>query len=331
MKTSCGRLCSAPILIILIVWALSSCYLLQDVPTKRADQKSVLIINSDKSVEKYATIHQEFKSELSADSSILIEEVDLASTFSTDTVKRKIEIFQHPDIVHAIGSKAYRVAESLIKDKTEPVIVFSGIFDWRKFKTDMGSNTYGMALELTADDQLSIMKEDLFPEIRTIGVLYSETHNQKWFDHAKSQAEEMDLKLQGKIIESSSDILDALGKLLPKVDALWLIPDPIMHENVRIVLKVFKEAATQQKPIFTYNPQFSEKEYGAVLTIAVKLPSLGKQMAGVAKMSLDKKNFQLGQVLYPTDYRVILNRKKAEEYGIKVTEDEDLLKEVEFK
>ena len=53
--------------------------------------------------------------------------------------------------------------------KNKPFIVFSGIFDWRRFEKNMDSNIYGMALELPADLQLFLIN-DIFPEINKIGV-----------------------------------------------------------------------------------------------------------------------------------------------------------------
>ena len=291
--------------------------------------KSVLIINSDQSVKKYALIHEAFKSKLSADApSIKIEEINLADIFSVDTIKRRIGIFQRPDIIHAIGSDAYELAKDAVQNtmtNKKPVIVFSGIFDWHRFEKDMGSKTYGMALELPADLQL-ILIMDIFPNMSTLGVLYSQPHNQKWFEETRSEAEEMELSLRGKIIGSSNDISNALAELIPHVDAIWLIPDPIVLKYKQNVSTIFQQASAQQKPILTYAK--SEK-HDAVLILQAKLSTIGEQLAGSVKNILKTGDIPKN-VQEPSGSRVLLNKKKAIEYGIEITDDPDILSEVEL-
>jgi ABC-type uncharacterized transport system substrate-binding protein len=314
MNTVYLRLCLMQILILLI-FSLSSCTSHPTVLNSK-QQKSLLIINSDQSVKEYNEIYQAFKSKLGVNPGIKIEEVDLARVFSTETVKRKISIM-HPDVVHVIGSKAYELAAAIIKDE---YLVFSGMFNWRRFKENIGYRTYGIALELPVVDQL-FMCSELFPNIQTLGVLYSERYNQEWFNDAQQQAEAIGLTLYEKKLGRSSDITGVLKETLPHVDALWLIPDPIILDDVYNVQKIFKETALLQKPIIAYDTQFSKQEYGAILTMAADISVLGEQAATLVKDIL-KGHAPLVEenVLTPTTYDVIVNLIKAREYKIEFNE-----------
>lgn len=300
-------------ILILLIFSLSSC--LPTTPHKKS-VLSVLIVNTNNSVGIYADIHREFKSELSnSDSGIEIKEFDLTGILSADKLEKEIEIFLRPDIIYTIGSPAYNLVSELIEDKPESIVIFSGILNWHRFEKNMNANTYGIASELPADMQL-FMYHKLFPEIHTLGVLYSANYNQEWFQYATYQAKEIGLKLHGKALINSNDITNTIQAILPHVDAIWLVPDPIISENADNEVQIFEEAAILQKPIFSYDPQFIK--YGVVLTMMADVSAIGKQAANLVKsvfkkQPLPKKKVQLPQVIS----HVIVNLKKVNEYGIK--------------
>ncbi len=265
----------------------------------------VLIINSDKSVGKYATIHNEFKSELSGQQF----EIDLhGETLNPQTLKKQIDKI-HPHLVYTIGSKAYLQASTLIKGKP---LIFSSMINWRRFPIE--TNTYGIALELSVVVPLYIYSY-LFPDIRTLGVLYSKEHNQQWFESAASQAKDVGISLYGQTVANPEDLTGALNQLIAKVDAIWLISDPIVLFNAVHVQKIFAESAAKQKPIFAYNTLFSK--YGAVLTIAADIPTMGVQAAGLVSDIIEQQPIT-DKVQFPAGSHSILNLKKVQEYGIKI-------------
>jgi len=265
----------------------------------------VLIINSDKSVEKYATIQREFEAEVAAKTI----EINLATgEVSTSTLQKEVTSIQ-PAIVYAIGSKAYLQASKVTKGIS---LIFSSLINWRRF--DMDTHNYGISLELPAE-MLLFMCSYLFPDIQTLGVLYSQRHNRQWFELAVSQAEEVGITLQGKTIESPDETAHALKALLPQVDAIWLISDPIVLYDTKQVQNIFAEAATNQKPIFAYNALFIK--YGAMLTIAADIPTMGRQAAGIAKDILKQQPID-EPVQFPAGSHITLNLKKGHEYGITI-------------
>lgn len=279
---------------------MNSCLQKEISPSK---PEGILIVNSDTSVEKYLTIQQEFETELS---SIKITNINLAKDSLPDILP---DI--NPLLVYAIGSKAYNQVASTIKNKP---LIFSSMINWRRF--DISPNTYGVELELPAEMQL-FMYSYLFPDISSLGVLYSENHNKQWFELAVSQAKEVGLSLYGQNVINTADVSQKLEELLTKVDALWLISDPIVLHDVNQVQQIFDLTNTVKKPIFAYNTLFSK--YGAVLTIASDLPTMGRQAADLAKSIIEKQFIDTEEkIQLPAGSNITLNLKKVREYNINI-------------
>jgi putative ABC transport system substrate-binding protein len=289
---------------------------LPDVQPSSSVEKSenrILIVNSDTSVEKYATIQTEFESELSA-SNVTMVKLNLAKEKldSSGLGKKVSEV--NPSVIYTIGSKAYTTTVERVKDKP---VIFSSMINWRRFP--MTHNIYGISLELPAETEL-FMYSYLFPDIRRLGVLYSKSHNSQWFEEAVPQTKEVGLTLQGKVIEKKGDISKALKELLPTIDALWLISDPLVLNDTEQIKQIFEAAAAQRKPIFAYNTLFTD--YGAILTISADIPTMGRQAATLAQDIVSKQNIgESDKVQFPAGSHISLNLKKAREYGIKINSE----------
>jgi len=276
-------------------------------------ENTILIVNSDKSVEKYAIIQKEFEKEL-FESELNLFELDLANEYSAQSALEKKLSIVRPALIYTVGSKAYTLASQNIKDKP---LIFSSMINWRRF--NLTADTYGIALELPTEMQL-FMYSYLFPDIKTLGVLYSKSHNNQWFEDAMPKAKEVGLSLRGKLVERKEEISKALKKLLPKVDALWLISDPIVLYDAAQIQDIFEAADAQKKPIFAYNTLFSQ--YGAMLTISADIPTMGRQAAGIVQNVVEKQVVDESEkVQLPAGSDITLNLKKARKYGTKINHE----------
>ncbi len=266
---------------------------------------NVLILNSDVSINKYSLANSEFKSKVSN----LIGEIDLGSKWldEKDIKNRILEI--DPDIIYCIGSKAYQTAYKVGKDKNT---IFSLVINWHRLP--VGKNTYGISNELPQSMQLTMYRY-FFPDINKIGVLYSKDYNKEWFDIAVESAEEMDIDIIGRSVRKPGGIKSALKKLLPKVDALWLIPDPIVIGNMDSVKMIFDKSEAAGKPILAYDKAFTN--LGASFVMSADISTIGKQAAAIVN------NIQTGQeipnrIQGPAGSYIILNMKKVREYETKL-------------
>ena len=105
----------------------------------------------------------------------------------------------------------------------------------------------------------------------------------------------------------------ALKKLLPKVDALWLIPDPIVISNIESVNKLFGQCQTAGKPIYTYDKAFAG--LGATLIMSADIPTMIRQSAEIIFSIQEDRKIE-EKVQNPAGSHIILNMKKVEEYGL---------------
>jgi putative ABC transport system substrate-binding protein len=312
-KIGYWRFFSIQMLIFIIISFVVACRESQTVlpsePTKPGN--GILIVNSDQSIEHYATIQQAFEAELS-ELNVKITEINLAGKMlETESFQKKVATI-NPYLIYIIGSKAYTQA-SVATFQNKPLI-FSSIINWRRLNVD--NNTYGISLELPTEMQL-LMYSYLFPNLRTLGVLYSKRHNGQWFELAASQVKEVGLSLHGKDITAKNEVAPALQEILPKVDALWLISDPVVLYDTEQVAHIFAQAATLKKPIFAYDTLFSQ--YGSVLTVATDIPTMGRQAASLAQDILEQIPINKEErIQQPMGSHVTLNLKQVIEYEIKI-------------
>ncbi len=132
------------------------------------EHKNVLVLNSSLSINKYSIANSEFNYHATN----LIGEIDLDSKWLDEKeIKDKI-MEMDPDIIYCIGSKAYRMACKVGKDKN---IIFSLIIN--RHRLPVGKNTYGISYELPQSMQLTMYRY-FFHDINKIGVLYSKEYNE---------------------------------------------------------------------------------------------------------------------------------------------------------
>ncbi|GAX62211.1 ABC-type uncharacterized transport system, periplasmic component [Candidatus Scalindua japonica] len=270
--------------------------------------KGIIILNSDMSIYKYSLAQSELKSKITN----LKGEIDLGSKW-IDEKKIKKTIFEiNPDVIYCIGSKAYQMAYKLAGEKN---IVFSLVINWRRHP--INKSTYGVSNELLQGIQL-MMYRYFFQDLSKIGILYSDTYNKEWFDDAVESAKDVGISIIGKSISKPEKINSALNKLLPKVDALWLIPDPIVISDIESVNKLFIQCQAAGKPIYTYEKAFAD--LGATLIMSADITTTIRQSAGMVSSIIEGRKIE-EKVQNPAGSYIILNMKKVEEYGLNLNID----------
>ena len=271
-------------------------------------QESILILSSDRSINKYSVVHKAFKEAIDRPTI----EVDLGKKSVAERQVKEVIIKENPDIIYCIGSKAYFLAKKFAKDKH---LILTSAINWQRFK--LNKKTYGIANELPAETELTLFRY-FFPELRRIGVLYSKKYNKEWLKGAVADGNNVGIKVIGQAVFRSKDVARALKKLLPKVDAVWLTSDPIVLAEKQSVDKIFTTCDAMKKPIFAYNSAYAS--YGAVMMISADVPTIGRQAASLVEdvlghTPIDQK-FQS-----PAGSSIILNMKKVEYYGIRLNKD----------
>ena len=267
----------------------------------------IMVINSNAAVDKYKIAQEEFTESISSP----VVEINLGEKKWKLTEIEDLLYDEYPDLVYCIGTKAYLLANKYISERN---IVFSSIINWRRLPA--AKKTYGISNELNPEMEITLYRY-IFPGIKRIGVLYSEKYNKHWFNSAQTTAKEMGVEIIGRSLSKRKDTLPALKDLLGKIDAVWLISDPVVMADKNTLKELFKECDVAKKPILSYHDAFAE--YGAVLIVSVDNPTTGRQAAAISREVLSgdlvKKKVQL-----PAGSHIILNLKKANAYGLRYGE-----------
>jgi putative ABC transport system substrate-binding protein len=267
----------------------------------------IMVINSNASVERYEIAQEEFKKVISRP----VLEINLDEKRWRIPDLQDLLYDEYPDLIYCIGTKAYLIAHKFVSERN---IVFSSIINWQRLP--VAEKTYGVSNELHPGMQITMYRY-VFPTVKRIGVLYSKRYNAEWFNSSVEIAEEMGVEVIGKPIHRGKDAITALNEVLPEIDALWLISDPVVMSNKEVIMGIFKECDAKKKPIFSYHETFVE--YGAVLIVSVDDPTIGRQAAVIATEALADEIVE-EKVQIPAGSHVILNLEKVSEYGMRYNE-----------
>lgn len=273
-----------------------------------ADNPKILLINSDASVEKYEAAQMEFKSTVVYP----IKDINLGEKEWKLQEIEDLLYDEYPDLVYCIGTKAYVVANRFLNEKH---IIFSSIINWNRLPVN--KRRFGVSNELPPEMEIMLFRY-IFPGVRKIGVLYSEKYNGEWVNQVVDQAKEMGVEIIGHAIEESQQAISALKKSLPDMDALWLISDPVILSDKKVLMQLFTECDERKTPIFSYQEAFAKQ--GAVLIVSVDNETIGRQAAKIALDVLSGEEM-VENVQFPAGSQIIMNLNKAKEYGLEYNTD----------
>ncbi len=269
----------------------------------------ILILNSDSDVERYEQVKSAFTSTIKSD----ITEIDLKGKWIDETVIEDAILDDRPDVIYCIGINAYKWAYQLAEDRNK--IVFSSVLNWERLK--LRGNTFGVSNELSSAMELMTFLY-FFPNIKKLGILYSKSHNQEWLTRTTASAEEVNAAIVARPISKPAELIPALQGLLTEVDALWLIPDPIVLSNLKAVEEIFRRCDAVNKPVFAYHESYTK--YGAVIAISADTPTIGRQAAVLTQDLLSNKKIK-DTVMVAAGSDVVLNLKQVEKYRLKLNKN----------
>jgi putative ABC transport system substrate-binding protein len=268
-----------------------------------------LLINSDARLEKYEEAGGGFKKAFLHP----VVEMRLDEKKSTLSYIEDLIYDEDPELIYCIGTKAYLIANKYAHKTNR---VFSSIINWMRLPRT--ERTFGVSNELHPGMQIMLFRH-IFPDVKKIGVLYSREYNSQWFERSQEQAKDMDVKILGQAISGEENkVISSLKELLPEVDALWLISDPvIMSDNTRFT-EVLKECDRRKIPVFSYHETFVK--YGVTLILSVDNPTIGRQAAGIALEVLAGEKME-EKVQYPAGSHITLNLNRVRDYGLEYNAD----------
>lgn len=258
--------------------------------------KEILVLNSNAQVEKYDLLQKEFEKDFKGSHKVL----DIGN-MNVKEVKEYL-YDEYPDIVFAIGAKAYKVANKFIPEKE---IFFSGIINYKRL--GISKKRYGVANEVYPGMKLTLASS-FFGNMKKIAIVYS-SYTQELFKEYKAIGSKMGLEIIGQKIDKDTKIDK---KKLLQSDGFILTSDPILLKDKEILLGLLKTLQENKKVIIAYHELFLQ--YGASFIVKVDDPTIARQISSMIRQNLAKNGFE--HIQNPMGTEVIFNKKLADSLGI---------------
>lgn len=264
----------------------------------------VLIINSDATVPRYKVAEAAFSRTLNHPG---VENVDLhGDQLPIETLLDTLKA-QRPNVIYCIGAKALGSIQYIAPDIP---VVYSSVLSWRQFLDQ--PDYYGVTSEIAPAAQLAWFKH-FFPDIKRIGVLSSDA-NRDLIEEAREAGSMLSLTLITEII-SNDNRKDQAERLLSQVDALWILPDPIVLDSQPHTVSLFELSHQAKVPVFGYHPVFME--FGATMTISADLATTGRQAALIVQSVLEQQT-RAASIQFPAGSDISLNLRKVQDYKLQL-------------
>jgi len=258
--------------------------------------EKVLVLNSNNTIAKYKETVDSFSKEFKGP----FKTMDVSKQ-KENTIKEYLYT-EYPDTIYAVGAKAYQYAFEYLPEKN---IFFSTIVNWKRLKRN--EKSYGISNELHSSMNLTLIKS-IFTDIEKIGIIYSK-YTKDIVEDFQQSSQPLNIQIIPYKIEKNNIEEESFQTLINDVNAIFIIPDPILLAKQNVVKKLFQASKSKSTSIFAYHPVFIN--YGAVLSISIDNPTTGRQIAAM----INNKAYNQSQ--YPAGTKVIFNKKAAIEHKIK--------------
>jgi len=258
--------------------------------------EKVLVLNSNNDIVKYKETVDSFSKEFKKSFKIM----DISK--QKENAIKEYLYTEYPDTIYTVGAKAYQYAYEYLPEKN---IFFSTIVNWKRLKRN--DKNYGISNELHSSMNLTLIKS-IFTNVKQIGIIYSK-YTKNIIEDFQKNAQFLNIKIIPYKIKQNTVEKESFQTLINNVDAILIIPDPVLLAKQNMVKKLFVNSKSKNTSIFAYHPLFLN--YGAVLTISIDHPTTGRQIAAMISNKTYNKNIQ-----YPAGTQVIFNKKVAIEQNI---------------
>lgn len=247
-----------------------------------------------------------FKKDFSGSVSVLLMNGDLKDPEKLAAAVKS----QNPKAILAVGLGAARALKAAVSDIP---IVFVMAMNPVQNKLRSGNMT-GVFLEPTARDQLKAFKQAL-PGVKRIGVIYDPKRTGPFIRAAAKSASSVGITLIAAKISQKKDVPAALGEVIKRSDALWLIRDATVMSREffkRTLILQFEKKI----PLLAYSPMFVKKM--AVCSFASSYSYQGKKAAEIVKKILAGSSVGDIPLQAPTG-TLTVNVNSAAKAGVKIS------------
>ena len=217
-----------------------------------------------------------------------------------------------PPAVLALGAKAAWIAARELPP-TVPV-VWAMVREPERYDLD-GLNLTGVRMEIPA--AMTLAQFQLFaPDAVRLGILLSVSNSDPSVGRAIQAAREAGYTVIARRVTSSRDVRRQLATMAREMDAIWLLPDPLVitPDHFHLVRALADRAHV---PILAYSETLVEA--GAFMCVAPDRAAIGRLAAERVRevMQPGATPASLAPIV-PTEARVVLNRDAQQAAGLDI-------------
>ena len=171
----------------------------------------------------------------------------------------------------------------------------------------------GVSMSVSLESQFAAMRK-MFPEGRTIGVLYDPENNAAVIERARDVATRFKFDLITRQVRSEGEVLAAARLLVAEVDGIWSIADStvLTRSNARMLLL---QCLRYRRPFFAISKSYVET--GALAAVTADPEAVGRRAAEMALHIADGGDVADLPPEEPPEVQVFFNRTTAGWLGLK--------------
>ncbi|HFE39563.1 MAG TPA: hypothetical protein ENK06_14305 [Gammaproteobacteria bacterium] len=277
-----------------------------------AREKPVVIVYSDNN-KNYIAPARAFKDKLARQ----IKAYYLGENLSQATATMTNIMKQDPALIFALGARAAWFSKMATKNHQRTKVIFAMVINWQRYDLLGGQNNImGISSDIAPGIQLFNLGL-VSPQVKRVGVIYSQSHSAETITQAKKAADLLGLTLSTEPIERADSFKRAWRKISSEIDAYWVLTDPVLYtlENIYWL----NERCLKEK-IICIGQSENITKLGILLSINPDEENIGIQAAAMAKHVLNGRTETMKKIVTPIATHVTFNRATAEKIGIHVDE-----------
>ena len=258
----------------------------------------ILIINSDNRIKKYMISQDSYEKSMDRYLPVInLNEFDAP-------------IEDHIKYIYCIGSKAIKKAQK----KNDVSLFFSSALNWKRL--GLSDRFYGVSNELDVAMQVMMFKY-FFPEIKTIGVIYTPEYNAEWVEELKVVSKALGISIVAKKAMGSFLSKKTIQKVMDQSEFFWVISDPAVMNSDSINL-IFKVAKKLNKAVVGNNDALLK--LGAIFSISADQATIGRQVSMLTKRVISEESISQ-RVEFPMGTFISIHLSHIYDLGINYNKD----------
>ncbi len=211
-------------------------------------------------------------------------------------------------LVYTVGLKATLLAKVEIIDVP---VVFSSVFFPERY--ELPPHMYGIAMNVSVEEQFQHFRR-LLPKLNNLGVLYDRKNMAGVIDRARKVASEQQFTMRAVPVEDIREVPSALRELLPQIDALWLLPDPLVTSSDSLAF-ILETVTDHNVPLLGFSPGLVR--HGALASVSGDARGIGRKAGRLALSLVRGEGTASGRTVVATAPPTLaLNLNTAELLGV---------------